>query len=119
MPTTQSQWIVISSNAFAVSIVFKLTWFVVTPVLAAIASLDANALGDHEFEIDENTFTERNKFGVHVTNWKNVISIEVLKDYVVVKVGRFTYHIIPAAAFESRHDFEKVCIELCNWKSNA
>jgi len=118
-PTTQPQWVSVFASALTFAIACKLMWFATVPVMAAIAASNDKALGEHEFEIGETAFTERNNTGERVTLWKSVRAVDVLQDFVAVKIGQFTYHIIPASAFGSREDFEKFCNELGIRKTGA
>jgi hypothetical protein len=118
-PADQAQWIRVVIDAFILLVLYELMWFVVVPALAALAALNTVSIGEHTFEIGEEAFIERSKMGERVVSWGYVNSIELLRDFLVVKIGRFDWFIIPASAFSSRSEFEEFYAELCCRKNTT
>lgn len=115
--TDQAQWMQVVTDAFMLLVVYELMWFIVVPALAALAALNTIAIGEHTFEIGEEAFIEKSKMGERVVGWEYVNSIELLRDFLIVKIGRVDWFIIPASAFSSRIEFEKFYAELCRRKN--
>lgn len=112
-PQFLSEWITLFSTAMYFSAISCIVWFAIAPVLAALAAVGTPELrGVQEFEASDSAFIERNSAGEHITFWKSVLSVKVLKDYAAVQTGKITYHIIPASAFATREFFEAYCREL-------
>lgn len=116
-PSGQAQWMRVVIDAFMLLVAYELMWFIVVPTLAALAALNTVATGEHTFEIGEGAFIEKSKMGERVVGWEYVNSIELLRDFLIVKIGRVDWFIIPASAFSSRIEFEKFYAGLCRRKN--
>ena len=119
-PQFLSEWISLFLTATYFSVISFVVWFSIAPVLAALASVGTRELrGVQEFEASDTAFIERNTAGEHITFWKSVLSVKVLKDYAAVQTGKITYCIIPASAFATREYFEAYCRELISKQESA
>lgn len=116
-PSGQAQWMRVVIDAFMLLVAYELMWFIVVPALAALAALNTVAIGEHTFEIGERAFIEKSNMGERVVDWVHVKSMELLRDFLIVKIGRIDWFVIPASAFSSRIEFEKFYAELCRRKN--
>lgn len=111
-PVTQTEWGTALLMAFGFTAIFKLMWYVTTPLLSAWVAMQSNSLGPYEYTIDTEFISEKTRGGERKTFWSAVHSVERLRDFVAIRLNSLEYHIIPVSALPSREDFEKLCVEL-------
>lgn len=93
----------------------------VTPIIALIiisSYFQKGCIGQKEFKVTKDSFTENDGFKETEVSWKNVKGIYKTKKHIFIKIPKLKYIIIPGRSFENEYKFNLYYTELLKFRSD-
>jgi len=111
MPTSIINWLATIVGAFGGAIIAMLFGFIINMLNIILSStISTGSIGEHEYELRDEGLYEKTNVNEGLTKWEGIEDIIIIDYFILFKISKYLYHIIPKRSFASKKEFDSFAV---------